>query len=759
MSYAFPLRRRPTSERTFTEIATLAAVFDSRGHRTAGLVILNDDLERKREASWIGEIKTVCEAMPQLVWTTHPDGTHEYFNSKWVEYTGCSLLDSYGEGWRDVMHPDDAERVGAIWGECLRTGTPYQVEYRIKRASDGMYRWFLGRALPLRDDSGKIKKWLGTSTEIHDQHVPMLHLREAQHSLKTCMANAAVLMWSVDREGQMTLAEGKLPCSDTSPVGKSVYDVFKDVPKICSAVSRLLAGAATSIEDEYCANGEWYRMQATSVIDHETNTVTGIACVSSDITARKQAEKRLEESELRAKHLFQLMAAEAAAKEASRLKSEFLANMSHELRTPINGVVGMTELLLDTSLSEEQRDCAANIQRSADALLTVIQDILDFSKVEAGKLELEDTPFSLPQVLSDTAQMVSYNSERKGVRFRREGRVEDIRTVRGDSGRVRQVLANLLSNAVKFTNEGEVFIQIELQDVSPAILYPHIKLRVQVFDTGVGISEATRARLFVPFQQGDSSTARRFGGTGLGLVISKKLIELMGGEIGIEGRTDTRGSRAWFSIPLRIWEGPEDFDKSSFPDKKAWIPTSTPTYLVEDFDTKKGMTLEVPSGPVSSHSMPASVASSPAGSAPSTPKLGRPMRILVAEDNDLNCRIVLRMLAKLGHQAEAVGNGAQANPDDSFYDLILMDCQMPEVDGYEAATRVRTLLPPARDVPIVALTANAIKGDREKCLKAGMDDYLPKPFKQVDLEKVVTKWVGKKSTLVANSQESGFIVS
>ncbi|KNC96203.1 PAS domain S-box protein, variant [Spizellomyces punctatus DAOM BR117] len=1032
--------------------------------------------------------------MPQLVWTTAPDGSHEYFNTMWVEYTGYSIEESCGEGWKHVLHPDDYERVGLTWAGCLATGNPYQVEYRFKRASDGMYRWFLGRALPLRDDNGEITKWLGTSTDIHDHREALLEIQQARSKLHRIMTHTSLYLWCVDEIGIITLAQGKFPRTPREVVGKSVFEVFKDVPTMCESVSKILEGRETHVLDECYVEGAWYRTQYTQVMEEGPAKKKGIACVSFDVTARKMAEMALLESEIRAKHLFQsniigaiifstdstfpsthiecndawlhllgldreayesalaeerqfhgasenhetlikaaraclrncerelikpdgtrvpvllggasiphqenlyvafaidltdqkriqnkahetsqqlrrvvcslpasaliyavsldthqitvaegqplsplfcqpdqmvstryeqaikdpeviaciqlalsggstrqvikrgdmwietaygplrdangsvtgmvalatdvterrrmyeelqksivekgeLMAAEAAAKEASRLKSEFLANMSHEIRTPINGIVGMTDLLLDTRLTEEQRDCAANIQRSADALLVVIQDILDFSKVEAGKLELEDTPFSLPQLLSDTAQMVAYNAQRKGVTFTREpivvvcndgkrlqGCDDAIPIVRGAPGRIRQVLANLLSNAVKFTSAGTVTMRVEIREVeegrgesneqmaagdeetkcpnarpstmgtcSPptplylsvpsitsngtactahvpplthatsAIHYPHIHLSVQVLDTGVGISDATRSRLFVPFQQGDSSTARRFGGTGLGLVISKKLVELMGGEIGIEGRKDGQnGSCAWFSLPLRIWDGDTgDAIVSSVPvdtrDSRHGSESRASQIDLTLDRTLSNTTLQSTGLDVPYDTTVSSTSSltSPNATVPSTPKVRRPMRILVAEDNDLNCRIVLRMLTKLGHKTDAVANGAQAvtaimdafhppPPDptqesknetpetETQYDLILMDCQMPEVDGYEASKRVRKLQPPARDVPIVALTANAIKGDREKCLQAGMDDYLTKPFKQADLERVVQKWVGKKSVL------------
>ena len=398
-----------------------------------------------------------------------------------------------------------------------------------------------------------------------------------------------------------------------------------------------------------------------------------------DITARKIAEKERNESEIR----------EKAALEASRLKSEFLANMSHEIRTPINGVVGMTGLLLDTPLTTEQKGYAETVRRSADALLTLINDILDFSKVEADKIEMENVDFDLHHLIHDTYQTVLFTAQKKNLNFSVTGSSKWKNTFKGDPGRLRQVLNNLLNNSIKFTSEGNIILNIS-QDVDTA---SYTKFLFEVTDTGIGLSEDSLSLMFKPFSQADSTISRRYGGTGLGLSICKRLIELMGGEIGVKSQLG-KGSTFWFTLQLN--KGSE---------------------ISELTDSK---TLE----------------------------LGKKvrengLRILVAEDNIVNQVVTLKQLQKLGYRCEAVANGKEAIEalNRIPYDLVMMDCHMPEVDGYEATRTIRQNQSSYKKIPIIALTANAINGDREKCLEAGMNDYLTKPVRIEDLELLLTKWL------------------
>jgi len=437
--------------------------------------------------------------------------------------------------------------------------------------------------------------------------------------------------------------------------------------------------------------------------------------VVRNITARKSGELKLTEyaQELEQKNQ-QLEAALATAREATQLRSRFLANMSHEIRTPMNGVLGMTDFLLATKLTPEQQEFAESIKRSADALLALINDILDLSKIEAGKLRLDRVPFQLGTVLGEIASLFALEARTKGLEFVSTVPADLPRVVVGDPGRLRQVLRNLLGNALKFTDRGEIGIRAELLSDSTNV----IQIRFTVHDTGIGIPPDQQGRLFESFTQGDGSSTRRHGGTGVGLAISKQLVELLGGEIGVASEQGD-GSRFWFTA---------SFGKAAPGEAPAPKPA-----------------IKVPAPRLTSR--PAAVPAVPA--APKRAPMENPvavegpLRVLLAEDNEINQRITLRLLEKLGVAADAVVNGREAVQalEKRKYDLVLMDCQMPDMDGFEATAIVRSREGDANHTPICALTANAMEGDRERCLAAGMDDYISKPVGLEKLQKAVDRWL------------------
>ena len=496
--------------------------------------------------------RLLADAMPQIVWTANPEGDMDYFNQRFYDYGGMTFEEAKGWGWLQIFHPDDHAQTRRVWNTCLSTGEPYHMEYRIRRSSDGIYRWHLGRAVPVRDESGQIIKWFGTNTDIHDYKI------------------------------------------------------------LTEELSR----------------------------------------------ARQRAEI------------------------ASDLKSSFLANMSHEIRTPMTAVLGFTEVLKDSQLSEDDRkDAISRIENSGRALLRLIDDVLDISKIEAGKLTIQKTRFSPTEIATEVISVLQLSSVHRGIDLKLEVDPTTPATACSDPSRIRQILMNLVGNAVKFTPKGKVALRLAADG--------HRDLLFEVSDTGIGISEEDHSKLFQPFMQADASITRKFGGTGLGLVLSRKLAEQLGGTLELKSSRPGKGS----VFVARISAAPFEFNQTK---------------------SHKGSQIN-----------------RPAIQSPRQATLDG-FRILLAEDVPDNQVLMSRYLKSAGAIVEIANNGAEAIDlaRDHEFDLVLMDLQMPKVDGIQATRELRAS---GFEKPILALTAHAMREETERSLEAGCNAHLTKPITKAAL--------------------------
>ena len=517
-------------------------------------------------------------------------------------------------------------------------------------------------------EDGEVAGSMGIARDETRQREAEAALRMSEQRYRSVVESVIEIVFQTDLEGRWTFLNPAWEEVTGHRVGESLgraaidYLHPDDRPRMAELFRPLLDRRVDTVRSELrylTKDGDqrWVAIRASASLDPE-GELAGIAGILSDVTERNLAAE-------------ELALARDQALAAARAKSDFLANMSHEIRTPMNGVIGTAELLLQTDLTEEQREYATTVHSSGEALLRIIDDVLDLSKVEAGRLELEAIDFDLHGAVRHACDLFRPRARDKGVALDCDLDESLPRMVNGDPVRLGQVLANLVSNAVKFTDEGAVRVGARLDDVADDLLV----LRVEVSDTGIGVAPHTLDRLFASFAQADSSTTRRYGGTGLGLSISKQLVELMDGQIGGMSEEGS-GSTFWFRVPLARASA---------------------------------------DGPLESH-----VATGAGGA-----------HLLVAEDNAVNRTVAVNMLAKLGHTADVAPDGHRALEAlrEHAYDAVLMDCQMPGLDGYEVTRELRRRERGGPRLPVIALTAHAMRSDRERCFAAGMDDYLAKPLR------------------------------
>ncbi|MGA9564802.1 MAG: PAS domain S-box protein [Candidatus Korobacteraceae bacterium] len=639
--------------------------------------------------------RIMADGCPALMWMTNELGKPQFINRSYREFfkTTCEAL-TLDSRW-SLIRPDDRLAYARAFRRAVEEHEPFQAEARFRRA-DGEWRWIASYAEPRFSPSGEFLGHIGLSPDITDRKQTEEALRSSEEKFRQLADNVREIFWMTNVSNTETLYVSP---AYSSIFGRSCESLYEKPLSFMDAIhlddrdsardiyKKQMQGQETVSEYRiWTLDGEqrWIRSRAFPIRD-KAGKLIRVAGIAEDFTERKQTETELEEAKDR-------------AESANRAKSEFLANMSHEIRTPLNGIIGMNGLLLDTDLNEEQRRYAEIARGSSEMLLHVINDILDFSKIEAGKLELESLAFDLQSRLNDFVAVYHLGAREKGLQFSCSVDAAVPTLLRGDPGRLLQILTNLVGNAIKFTAAGEVKMRCSCitQTEGEAIL------RFSVCDTGIGIPADKIAGLFDKFTQVDTSTTRKYGGTGLGLAISKQLVETMGGEIGVRSQ-EGAGSEFWFTLQLTRQSGEAPMD-CAIPSELRSIPASD-VRLLHDANS----------------------------------------RILVAEDNNTNQVVAFGILKKLGLHADFVGNGREVikTLESSPYDLVLMDVQMPDMDGMEATRRIRSSDSKVLNhwIPIIAMTAHALQGDRERFLGAGMNDYIPKPVTQLAVTNVLKCWL------------------
>ncbi len=768
--------------------------------------------------------------------------------------TGFKPEELVGRPALENVHPDDVAATGAALASGFaEPGVQKSAVYRMKH-KNGSYRTYESTGRAMVNDKGELEAIINTR-DVTEREAALAALRESEAAqrkaaqmqrdlLNALPAHVAFL----DHKGAiLDVNEAWREFGRNNGLAGKEFCVGVNYLELCrnasgadadgglaaaKGIQQVIAGGSSLFVFEYPCHSpqqqRWFRLMAAPL---NMGGALGAVVMHIDITERVQAQQRMAEyhAEIGLKNI-ELDKALVKANEATQLKSEFLANMSHEIRTPMNGVIGMTGLLLETPLSREQREFAEVIRGSGEALLCIINDILDFSKIEAGKLTLEPVEFDLQDSVHEVAELLAKQAQDKGIELLVRYDVNCPRKIVADPGRVRQVILNLVGNAVKFTSVGHVLVDVSSK---PSTRQDHVLVRVAITDTGIGIAPEKLSLLFQKFSQADASTTRHFGGTGLGLAISRQLVELMGGQVGVNSESG-KGSTFFFELDVPARPGcPCGMDCKTLPDDFRVI-------VVDDDEVSRrvlrqlclslGMSCETAESGmealtkmraaaeqgkpfamglldmrmpimdggqlarnikkdarlqstrlviVSAHARPDD-STLPVGMVEAV--LTKPVRctvlisviqrmfqrdlktttttarikpakavavdgvegkrVLVAEDNAVNQKLAARMLEKLGCRVDIAANGKEAVQMVGAinYDLVLMDCQMPELDGYQATQQIRQIVV-GRHLPIVAMTANAMEGDREKCLASGMDDYVSKPMKLESVRAVISRWM------------------
>ncbi len=716
-------------------------ILDGTG-RVTRIVGIADDITERRQAE--EEYRQFFEQSDSLLLIAGYDGLIKKVNPAFQQLLGYSREELHGARFLDFVAPQDRERTELEVEEGRERGYSNDFDVKVQNrygelrqltvssttSHDGECFYVIGEDIT---DKQLVEQELAHSAEqlllvnkalesknrlledarqatqaAHDVNATMLtDLVQAHAKLEAITQSVPDLLYMISPEGKMIWWSSKL-----EQITGRTYEQISEMTALDFFLedehTKTLSGIREAIEKGY-ASLELRLQTREGLVPYEYNAVPmrspdgellGVAGSGRDMSERLAFEATVRE-------------AKESAEAANRAKSEFLANMSHEIRTPMNGVIGLTELALETELTDEQRQYLEGVRLSGNALLRVVDDVLDFSKIEAGKLDIQCVKFPLRSTVEHAVGTLALKAQEKGLQLKCDVAADNHSILVGDPARIRQVLINLVGNAVKFTAAGEVAVKVELERKSEQTAW----VKFSVHDTGVGIAPEHEQAIFDAFMQVDGSTTRHFGGTGLGLTISSKLIQVMGGALEVESEVG-KGSTFHFTLPLGI--PPDD-------------------------------TLDVPPSPEAIPGITGHLGGGGEGGGdgnctadlhftPLAEPVQDSLRVLVAEDNPVNQLFIGRLLEKSGHQPTIVTNGQEALEalGNQHFDIILMDVQMPVMDGFEATRRIRdSEQETARHLPIVAMTAHAMKGDRERCLEVGMDDYVSKPIQPNQLLKVL----------------------
>jgi two-component system, sensor histidine kinase and response regulator len=819
-------------------------------------ISLQKAAESEREEARLFNQKLIG-AVPDLI------SIHDFAVNRSI-FSNRSYLDVVGydpdsvrkmvDPWTELIHPDDIEPVRVHRERCRKAqdGEILEIEFRLLERS-GKYRLLSCRETPfLRDENGEVTRILSIFANISERRAMEERLKRDDERWQLVIAANNDGLWDWDAVSDTVFHSPRwremLGFAATDPESPGTWDTLLH-PDEAERVKRVLAAylnrETPAYQQEYrlrAKDGTYRWVFARGIAQwDDAGKLLRMVGAHSDITERKQAELALK---IQAQELAE---ARDRAEAAALAKSTFLATMSHEIRTPLNGILGMTGILSDTDLTADQQDYLRTIRSSGSALLSVINDVLDFSKIESGHMELEEADFDLPSIIEESLDLVAELADRKGLELVSSIDPATPVTVRGDAARLRQVLLNLLSNAVKFTQRGEIVLSVSpVRRVDSGML-----IRLSVSDTGIGMSPEVRSHIFDAFIQADASTTRLFGGTGLGLAISKQLVDLMDGTIGVESEEGV-GSTFWTEIQFRHTQPAADIEpreqlrglrilvaddndtnlrivrslleshgvtvicakdgvlalsallesaKANKPIDLALLDFRMPlldgvmltrairaqrqfqklpivllTSVTQRDQVQEAKALDIqgylvkplrhgqlissirsllsPKKEGGAHPPPQPPPATTQQRIQQTPQKGQ--RLLLAEDNPVNQKVGLLMLTRLGYRVDIAVNGKEAV--EAFqrtpYHAILLDCQMPIMDGFEATRIIRKLEGTNRRVPIVALTANALSGERERCLEAGMDDYLSKPVTQRSLAEKMELWVAQSAPQSASQEPS-----